>query len=88
MRIVLVLAALAASMPASAEETPHAVRPSKLSLVCKKSGERTSGLTRICYYDCGGSERAMTAQTYEHCPKWTPRWRLNQTGPFGPSRTR
>jgi hypothetical protein len=29
----------------------------------------------------------MTAKTYEPCPRRTLRWRLNRTGPFGPSET-
>jgi hypothetical protein len=85
MRIAIVLAVFAVAAPAHAEESPRNVKPSKMALICKKFTERTSGLTRICYYDCGGTERAMTAQTYEPCPRWTPRWRLNRTGPFGPS---
>jgi len=85
MRIVLVLAALAVSVPAIAEESPRPARPSRTSLICKKSSEQTSGLTRICYYDCRGSEGAMKARTYEPCPRWTPRWRLSRAGLFGPS---
>jgi hypothetical protein len=84
MRIVLVLAVFAVSAPAIAEEAPHTAKP-RTALICKKFSERTSGLTRICYYDCGGSERAITAQTYEPCSRWMPRWRLNRTGSFGPS---
>jgi hypothetical protein len=85
MRIVLVLAALAVSLPAIAEDAPRAAKPSGTSLICKKSSEKTSGLTRICYYDCGKSEGAMKARTYEPCPRWTPRWRLSRAGLFGPS---
>jgi hypothetical protein len=29
----------------------------------------------------------MTAKTFEPCPRRTLRWRLNRTGPFGPSET-
>jgi hypothetical protein len=85
MRIVLVMAAFAVSIPAIAEESPRTAKPAKMGLICKKSTEQTSGLTRICYYDCSGTEGAMTARTYEHCPRWTPRWRLNRTAAFGPS---
>jgi hypothetical protein len=85
MRIVLVLTALAVSVPAIAEEAPRAAKRFSTSLICKKSGEKTSGLTRICYYDCGRSEGAMKAKTYEPCPRWTPRWRLSRAGLFGPS---
>ncbi len=85
MRIVLALAIFALSTPAIAEESPRAAKPARVTLFCKKSTERTSGLTRICYYDCGGREGAITARTYDPCPRWTPRWRLNRTGAFGPS---
>lgn len=85
MKSLLVLAAFAVSAPAFAEEPPHTAKPSGTSLVCKKFTEQTSGLTRICYYTCGGSERAFTAKTYEPCPRWIPRWRLNRTAQFGPS---
>jgi hypothetical protein len=85
MRIALVLAAFTVSAPAIAEESQHAAKPPRMALICKKFSERTSGLTRICYYDCGGSEGAITAKTYEPCPRWMPHWRLNRTGPFGPS---
>jgi hypothetical protein len=85
MRSLLVLAAFAVSAPAFAEEPRHTAKSSRTALICKKFSEQTSGLTRICYYNCGGSEGAVTAKTYEPCPKWMPRWRLNRTGQFGPS---
>jgi hypothetical protein len=85
MRIVLVLSVFAVSAPAIAEEAAHTAKPARSTLICKKFSEQTSGLTRICYYDCGGSEGAVTTKTYEPCPRRMPRWRLNRTGPFGPS---
>jgi hypothetical protein len=85
MRIALVLAVFAVSAPAIAEESAHTAKPPRTALICKKFSQRTSGLTRICYYDCGGSEGAVTTKTYEPCPRWMPRWRLNRTGQFGPS---
>jgi hypothetical protein len=86
MRIVLVLAVFAMSAPATAEEIPHGAKPSKMAMFCNKSGQQTSGLTKVCYYDCGGAEGAITVKPYDACPRWTPRWRLNKTGQFGPSR--
>jgi hypothetical protein len=38
-----------------------------------KSGEKVSGLTKICYYSSAKSEGALTKTTYETCPRWTPR---------------
>ena len=85
MRIVFALAAFTVSTSAIAEESPRAVKPSRVAIFCKKSAEQISGLTKICFYDCGGSEGATKVTTYEPCPRSTPRWRLNRTGPFGPS---
>jgi hypothetical protein len=84
MRIVLALAVLAASSSAFAERSPLTGEPYRLPLLCKKSGEKISGLTKICYYSCAKSEGAMTAATYEACPRWTTRWQLNRTAQFGP----
>jgi hypothetical protein len=85
MRTALALAMLAASTPAVAEQAPRAAKHALTSMVCTKSGQQTSGLTKVCYYDCGGAEGAITVKTYDHCARWTPRWRLNRTGQFGPS---
>jgi hypothetical protein len=35
---------------------------------CFKTGERTSGMNKICYYDCLGSEAAITIKSTELCP--------------------
>ena len=86
MRTVLALAIFATSAPAIAEEPPHNPKASKMSLLCTKSGQQTSGLTKVCYYDCGGAEGAITVKAYDSCPGWTSRWRLNKTGQYGPSR--
>ncbi len=32
----------------------------RVAMLCFKTGERVSGLNRICYYDCLGSEAAIT----------------------------
>jgi len=84
MRIVLALAVLAVSSSAFAGQAPLAGEPYRLPLLCNKSGEKISGLTKICYYSCAKSEGAMTATTYEACPRWTTRWQLNRTAQFGP----
>jgi hypothetical protein len=83
--IVLALAIFTVSAPAMAAESPDSSKPFAVAMVCTKSGQKISGLTKICYYNCGASEGAITVQTYEPCPSWKPRWRLNKTGPFGPS---
>ena len=85
MRIVLALGVLAASSSAFAEQSPLTREPYRLPLLCNKSGETISGLTKICYYSCAKSEGAMTATTYEDCPRWTVRWQLNKSAQFGPN---
>jgi hypothetical protein len=64
---------------------PETIEPLRISLVCTKSTQKTSGLTKICYYHCGGSEGAMTAKPFESCPHRILRWRLNRNAAFGPS---
>jgi hypothetical protein len=83
MRIVLALAVLAASSSAFAEQSLTG-EPYRIPLLCNKSGEKISGLTKICYYSCAKSDGAMTATTYEACPRWTTSWKLNRNAKFGP----
>ena len=85
MRLVLALAVFAVSSSAVASE--RSVKPYGLGLLCMKSGDHSSGLTKICYYDCGGSEAATTVDVYEACARWTPRWRLKRNIQFGPRET-
>src|ERR1700721_3724209 len=61
MRIVLALAVLAASSSAFAEQSPLTGEPYRLPLLCNKSGEKISGLIKICYYSCAKWEGTMTA---------------------------
>jgi len=84
MRIVLALAVVLMPAAAFAEQAPATAR-SKVPGVCTKSGEQVSGLTKVCYYTCARSEGALKVTTYEACPSWSTRWRLNRTGHFGPS---
>jgi hypothetical protein len=84
MKIVLALAVLAASSSAFAEQSPLTGDAYRLPLLCNKSGEKISGLTKICYYSCAKSEGAMMAMMYEVCPRWTVRWKLNRNAQFGP----
>jgi hypothetical protein len=79
------LATFAAPMSASAVAAAPAAKPHRASIGCAKSGERvSSGLNKICYYACAKWEGAMTKPSYEHCPSWTIRWRLNHDSYFGP----
>jgi hypothetical protein len=83
--IVLALAAFTISASAIAAESSPLEKPFRVAVFCTKSGEQTSGLTKVCYYNCVKSEGALTVKTYEACPGWTPRWRLNRAGHFGPN---
>jgi hypothetical protein len=85
MKLVLALATLAMPASAIAEELPRTAKPSRVPMVCAKSGEQVSGLSKVCYYTCAKSDGAMTVATYEPCPHWTPRWRLNRTAHAGPT---
>ena len=35
---------------------------------CFKSGEQTSGMNKICYYNCLGSTKAITISATSLCP--------------------
>lgn len=37
-------------------------------IMCFKTGERISGMNRICYYQCGASEAVITVKSTELCP--------------------
>lgn len=47
--------------------TGHAL-PNGYKVTCFKTGERTSGVNKICFYDCLGSEAAITISSVELCP--------------------
>jgi hypothetical protein len=40
----------------------------RVAVTCFKSGEKTSGFNKICFYDCLGSERAITIGSTQLCP--------------------
>jgi hypothetical protein len=84
MRTILVMAVVMASASAVASEARHHAKPSGTAIFCTKAGFKSAGLTKICYYDCGGSEAATTVDVYEPCARWTTRWRLKQNIQFGP----
>jgi hypothetical protein len=85
MKSVLALAVFVLPVCAMAEESSRTAKPPKVPIICTKSDEQVSGLTKICYYTCAKSEGAITVATYQACPRWTTRWRLNRSGHFGPS---
>ena len=38
------------------------------TVTCFKSGEQTSGMNKICYYNCAGSTAAITISSTSLCP--------------------
>lgn len=46
----------------------EAARSDAHYIVCFKTGERISGMNKICYYDCLGSEAAITISSVDLCP--------------------
>ncbi|MDC0899218.1 hypothetical protein OAS08_02980 [Candidatus Pelagibacter sp.] len=38
------------------------------AVTCFKSGERISGMNKICFYNCMGSEAAITISSTSLCP--------------------
>jgi hypothetical protein len=38
------------------------------AVMCFKSGEQSSGMNKICYYDCLGSPAAITIGATQLCP--------------------
>ena len=86
MRTVLAFVILTICVSAVAAESSLAAKKIKVTIICRKFGDRSSGLTKVCYYDCGGSEAATAVNLYDECPSWTLRWRFNRNNQFfGPS---
>ena len=40
----------------------------KIAVLCFKTGEQVSGLNKICYYNCLGSQAAITIKAFQLCP--------------------
>ena len=62
---MLIAALIASSHPVHAQS--HA--PSnQVAVMCTKSGEQTSGMNKICYYNCLGSQVAINVSATALCP--------------------
>jgi hypothetical protein len=84
----LVLALSIGAIPTMTAAKPSASegKASRTTVLCTKSSERVvSGLTKICYFHCGKSERALKVTTYQVCPHRALRWQLNHNAAYGPS---
>lgn len=40
----------------------------EVAVMCMKKGEYTSGMNKICVYDCLGSDAAITVGAVDLCP--------------------
>jgi hypothetical protein len=53
----------------SAQERSTPVPQQRYAAVtCFKTGEKRSGMNKICFYNCLGSEAAITISSVELCP--------------------
>ena len=48
--------------------TKHLVAVSLSLMACLYVGERTSGMNKICYYDCVSGQMAITISSTKLCP--------------------
>jgi len=53
---------------ASSQPPRPAPSPSPSTVTAFKTGERTTGTTKQCYYSFAGNEYTRTVQSYEVCP--------------------
>jgi hypothetical protein len=44
------------------------VQKTEVALICFRTGEQTSGVNRICLYNCFGSAAAITVSIAVSCP--------------------
>ena len=82
---MIVLALTVFTACAIAAEARDSAKPFAVSMIFTKSSQQSSGLSKVCYYNCGETEGAMRVQIYDVCPHRMLHWRLNRTGSFGPS---
>lgn len=61
--------AFAPAAPASRIEGPTSERIyQEFAVNCPKTGEQTSGMNKICFYNCVGSMTAITIGATQLCP--------------------
>lgn len=68
MKAVLAVLLLCAGVELTAAETVPASRPLRVAVTCFKSSEQISGFNKICFYDCLGSQAAITIASTQLCP--------------------
>ena len=52
----------------SSQPSSVAEKNIQLAMMCFSSGEQISGMNKICYYNCGGSQAAITVSSASLCP--------------------
>lgn len=62
----LIVAVALTTMPA--QQTPVPNHDTRIAATCFKTGENTSGMNKICFYDCLGSQTAITIGATDLCP--------------------
>ena len=66
--LLLTLTPASPVAPSTAQALQISYGPEVAEITCFLSGEKTSGMNKICFYDCLGSEAAITIKNYELCP--------------------
>lgn len=64
----IVILALAFALPTKQPDRLNQTTGVQIATTCFKTGERSSGMNIICYYNCLGSEANITIKSYELCP--------------------
>lgn len=67
----LIAALLFVAAPALADEArPNVSRwlHPQIAQVCFATGEQRSNMNKICFYNCGGSQAAITVGVVDLCP--------------------
>lgn len=70
MRMVMGIIAIAIPMQMAAAGSAMAPMKNRqyAQITCFKSGEQVSGMNKICFYDCLGSQAAITISSAQLCP--------------------
>lgn len=68
MLVALVAIVTALTAPPARPESPPRSEGVKLAATCFFNREVTSGMNKICYYDCLGGEVAITISSVKLCP--------------------
>ena len=65
---VIVTGLMAIAIGSSSVPTVKQEPRTKTAMLCFLKGEQSSGLNKICFYDCAGSAAAITVSASSLCP--------------------